>query len=110
MSVLPCLVSEIHGIIGEEDAECKRCSEHDAAETVLQSHQHGDAARQSAMEWWEAAWSEDMSDIETLISDQIYDHFQYLDDASYDDNDENRVHMEPVSKEISETGDDELYH
>ncbi len=110
MCMLPGFVSKIHGIIGEEYTECECYREEYAAETIVQSHQHSDAACQSAMEGRKSSWSEDMTHIKTLISDQIYDYLDYLDDTSHDDNDKNRVHMEPVGKKVLETGDDELYH
>ncbi len=62
------------------------------------------------MKWRETSWSEDMPYIKTLISYQIYDHFHYLDDATDDDNDKNRLHVEPLGKKVSERVDYVLHH
>ena len=62
------------------------------------------------MKRWESAGSEYMSYIKTFISDQIYDHLYYLNYASDDDYDKNRVHVKPVGKELVESVDCVLYH
>lgn len=108
--MLAGLVSQIHRVVGEEDAERERYREKYAAEPIFQSDQHGDAARKSAMERWKSSGREDMSGIDTLISDDIYDDLRELDDASDDDHDKDRVHMEPFGNECTECVDCVLYH
>lgn len=93
MRVLSGFVSQVHSIICEEHAERERSSEEYAIESVLEPYQHGDAARQSAMERREPSRCEDMSCIYAFVSYDIDDHLSELDDASHDDHQKYRIHM-----------------
>lgn len=97
MSVLSCLISEVHSIVREEYAERERYRKKRASETVLEPNQHSDATRQSTMKWRESSRCKNMTGIDAFVSDNIDNNLCELDDAADDDHEKYGIHMEPFS-------------
>jgi len=110
MCMLSCFISEIHSIICEQYAKCKCCWEKYTTKSILQSYQHRYTTCQSAVKWRKSSRSEDMTCIYTLISDNINNHFNNLDNTPNSDYDKNRIHMYPLSKKEFESVYGVLYH
>ncbi len=62
------------------------------------------------MERRESSGCENMSGIDTFVPYDIDDDLRSLDDASNDDHDKNRVHMEPLHEEDPDGIDSVLDH
>lgn len=100
--MLACFIPQIHRVIREQDAESERYRKCYAGKSFMQSHQHRHTARQSAVKGRESARGKDVSEIKTLVSDDVDNHFENLYDDTHDDDDENGIHMESCMKKILE--------
>lgn len=71
----------------------------------MQSDHHSNATGKPRMERRKPSWWENMSDIETIVSNDIYNHFEKLYKYPHNQDDKDGIHMKSWLEKTLDGGD-----